>query len=383
MTTTESQSAVGAFSRRDFLKLSALGAGAIAWSGLPNPLQTALGAQLAQTTFPEAQRLGRVCVGRVELKARPDPESDTVGVLFEDAVLPWLNDVSGKKPTFAFNSQRWVETPQGYLYGPYVQPVANQLNRPSDELPSSSRGPGMWVEITTPYANAVLDREPADHSWVKFRLADGLPLRVYYSQVFWADQRRVDNAGNVRYRINPNYFGGIDMLWVPAEACRPISQEELAPISPEVEDKRVVIYDHSQMMSCFEGNTEVYFCRVSTGAKFDMYGNRVEAWATPLGRHRVTRKYVSLQMSGGTTGAGYDLPGIAWAAIFATGGVAVHSTFWHNKYGDPVSRGCINCTPQDAKWVWRWLAPEVPYDPGMIDTTVTGESSTRVDVVDR
>ena len=87
-------------------------------------------------------------------------------------------------------------------------------------------------------------------------------------------------------------------------------------------------------------------------------------------------------MSGGTTGAGYDLPGIAWTSIFSTGGVAIHSTFWHNNYGDPVSHGCVNCTPEDAKWIFRWIMPEVVYDPGMLDVTVSGQPSTSVEVVE-
>jgi len=87
-------------------------------------------------------------------------------------------------------------------------------------------------------------------------------------------------------------------------------------------------------------------------------------------------------MSGGTPGAGYDLPGIAWTSIFATGGVAIHSTFWHYNYGTPVSHGCVNCTPDDAKWIFRWNSPEVVYDPGMVDVTVTGQVSTDIQVVE-
>ena len=87
-------------------------------------------------------------------------------------------------------------------------------------------------------------------------------------------------------------------------------------------------------------------------------------------------------MSGGTTGAGYDLPGIGWTSIFATGGVAIHSTFWHNNFGDPVSHGCVNTQPDDARWIFRWGQPIVPYDPGMIDITVTGQEFTHVQVVE-
>jgi len=361
-------------SRRDFLKLSAIGIGSLYFHpqnilrGLPD--------------FPDAKRLGRVTVGMVELKAQPDPNSQTLGVLYEDAVLPWLQEVSGISPAYIFNNQRWVETPEGYIYGPYYQPVYNRPNQAVESLPDSSRGAGMWAEVTVPYADAVLDREPSSNSWVEAKLEEGMPLRVYYSQVFWIDQIKTNNQGETIYRINPNYYGGVDMLWVDARAFRPIVYDELTPIHPEVTDKSIVIDVLHQVLSCYEGDTEVHFCRVSTGAKFDMYGNQVDKWATPIGTHRITRKYISLQMSGGTTGAGYDLPGIGWTSIFASGGVAIHSTFWHNNYGDPVSHGCVNVSPEDAKWIFRWSAPEVVYDPGSLDVTQTGDDSTIVKVVE-
>jgi lipoprotein-anchoring transpeptidase ErfK/SrfK len=113
-----------------------------------------------------------------------------------------------------------------------------------------------------------------------------------------------------------------------------------------------------------------------------MYGNVVDKWSTPVGEHRATRKFISLQMAGGTTGAGYDLPGIGWVTIFATGGVAIHSTFWHNNYGDPMSHGCVNANPQDAHWLFRWTQPQVSSDPGMLDVTVSGQNSTKILVQD-
>jgi lipoprotein-anchoring transpeptidase ErfK/SrfK len=362
-------------SRRDFLKLAALGLGGLSlrsWTpGLLLP------------EFPRADRLGRVAVGSVELKLRPDPDSQTLGVLYEDAVVPWVRQAVGANPAYIFNNQRWVETPDGYIYGPYLQPVYNHLNQPVQTLPPSSRGPGMWVEVTVPYAEAVLDQKiPSSNSWAEVKIEQGIPLRVYYCQSFWVDQIKTHSSGQVLYRLNPNYYGGVDMLWVAAEALRPITAEDLFPINPDVTDKRIVVDVTNQTLSCFEGNSEIYFCRVSTGAKYDMYGNLVDKWATPIGQHRVTRKYISLQMSGGTTGAGYDLPGISWTSIFATGGVAIHSTFWHNNFGDPVSHGCINCLPEDARWIFRWGMPEVVYDPGMLDVTITGEDSTSVKVIE-
>ena len=111
-------------SRGEFLKLAALSLGGLSFdyyrerNFLPE--------------FPKTERLGRVAVGMVELKMRPDPESPTLGVLYEDAVVPWLKETAGSKTAAIFNNQRWVETPDGYIYGPYLQPVYNRPNQPVD-----------------------------------------------------------------------------------------------------------------------------------------------------------------------------------------------------------------------------------------------------------
>ena len=361
-------------SRRAFLKLAALSLGSLS--------MRSWGRLFTLTEFPDAERLGRAARGTLEVKARPDPDSNTVGIIYEDGVVPWLRELVGEKTTMAFNNQRWVETPQGFVYGQFFQPVWNQPNQPVEELPKSSLGPGMWVEVTVPYVDVVLENKASANSWVEGLLDAGLPVRLYYSQVFWVDRMRTNASGQVLYRVNPNYYGGLDVLWGPAEAFRPITAEEIAPIHPGVENKSIKVDVTFQTLSCYEGQTEVYFCRVSTGAKFNWVGSAVDNWLTPVGLHRVTRKYISLQMSSGTTGASYDSPGIGWTSIFATGGVAVHSTYWHNSFGDPISHGCVNIAPQDAKWIFRWIEPQVHYDPGMLDVTLTGDSSTRVEVVE-
>lgn len=333
--------------------------------------------------FPQNQKLGRVCIiGTVNIKSAPFENSQTVGVIYEDAVVPWLHDVVAKEPNYNYFNQRWVETPDGYIYAAYLQPVENKPNTPVNTLVHNSIGDGMWAEVTVPFADVELENGPTSNSWVRARIEQGLPIRVYYGQVYYIDRIKQDNNGNSFYRVNPNYYGGIDLLWVPAEAMHPISAEEIKVINPDVEDKKIVVDVNKQTLSCFEGDTEVYYCRVSTGAKYDMYGNIVEKWSTPLGSYKISRKFISLQMSGGTTGAPYDLPGIGWVSIFATGGVAIHATVWHNDFGTPKSHGCVNTLPDDAKWIFRWGLPKTLYDPGMVDITITGEPSTAVKVIE-
>lgn len=73
-------------SRCDFLKLAVLGAGALAFRPL---------AKLALPEFPQADRLGRITVGKMGVFSRPDATSQIVGALYEDNVLPWLREAVG------------------------------------------------------------------------------------------------------------------------------------------------------------------------------------------------------------------------------------------------------------------------------------------------
>jgi len=91
-------------------------------------------------------------------------------------------------------------------------------------------------------------------------------------------------------------------------------------------------------------------------------------------------KRASRHMSGGTRENGYDLPGVPWVSYFSGNGAALHGTYWHNDYGTPKSAGCINLRPQDAKWLFRWTLPEVPYVPGYI--TVEWPGRTKVIIQD-
>ncbi len=148
----------------------------------------------AEAPFPDSPRLGRVCVGKVEVKSRPDIGSQTVGVLYEDAVVPWLRERVGSYP-LAIN-QTFVETPDGYIYAPVLQPVENHPNTLLDGLPQTSLGPGMWAEVTVPWAPVVLDNPPPRSPWLKNTDSP----RLYYSQVLWIDEIETDDGGQVWYR---------------------------------------------------------------------------------------------------------------------------------------------------------------------------------------
>jgi hypothetical protein len=352
--------------RRSFMKLGSLSAGV--------SLRLASTKRQMLSEFPDSEHLGRVAVAKVNVRSRPDATSDVVGSLYGDAVVPWLREIVGYHP-YRFN-QRWIETPDGYLWSGNIQPVRNALNIPVQSLPETSLGEGMWVRVSVPWVDIIISNPPARAPSLK----ENPTPRLYYSQILWADGIEKDQStGKTYYRLTEQ-FGYGDIFLAEAAAFQPLSKEEFTPISPEVEDKRVVVDVTRQTMSCFEGNREVHFCRISTGAKLDSSGNVVDEWSTPTGNFSIWRKVVSLHMSGGTTGGGYDLPGIGWTTLFVGNGVAIHSTFWHNNFGIPMSHGCVNARPEDAHWIFRWTTPHVPLDPG--DVTISMPGGTRIQVIE-
>lgn len=357
------------FSRREFLKLSGLAATSLAF----RPWQH--NRMLVDT--PDAPLLGRVTEGAINVRATPDITAAQTGTLYEDHLVPWLREVVGYNPYRP--NQRFVETPQGYVWSPLLQPVRDLPQQPITELYETSLGPGMWVEVTVPFVDVRLENRVPFAPSVKFRVEElKLPPRLYYSQVIWVDDITTDSEGQVWYRLNER-FGYGDVFWGPADAFRRITPEDVAPLSPEIEDKYIVVNLYRQTVSAFEEGREVFYCRTSTGMDYiDENGNSTAT--IPGENHRIWRKMLSAHMSGGTTGGGWDLPGVGFTTLFIGNGIAFHSTFWHNNYGEKTSRGCVNVRPEDARWIWRWTRPAVGYDPG--DVTVTDYSGTNIRVVE-
>ena len=233
--------------------------------------------------------------------------------------------------------------------------------------------------MTVPYVDIYIENPPARSPGLKALIENGLPTRLYFSQIMWIDQVKTGNSGKIVYHVNENEkhgYGYGDVFWAEGEAFRPLTEEEVAPISPNLDpaEKTIKINLTDQTLSCYEGEREVYFCRVSTGGG---------SFATPIGDFATWRKSFTIHMAAGTVDAGYDTPGVSWSNFFVGTGVAIHSTFWHNQFGEKRSHGCVNCRPADAKWIFCWTTPYVSLDESDIQWTDWQKGSTRVIVEER
>ncbi|MFN2128797.1 MAG: hypothetical protein ACK2TU_13140, partial [Anaerolineales bacterium] len=204
--------------RREFIKAAAAGLSLVYIQSLDSLFLKSTQNNIVQ--FPSAEKLGRVLDGRVPIKMRPNDESPDVGELNIDDVVPWLREISGSRPLWL--NQRFVEIPEGYVYAPNLQPVYNLPNQPISEMPKPE---GFWVEVSVPFVDLVLANPPARSPWLK----NTNTPRLYYSQIMWVDEIKVDETGQTWYRVMEKYGSFGDIFWVKGEALRLIKDEEMTP----------------------------------------------------------------------------------------------------------------------------------------------------------
>jgi len=354
-------------SRRNFLKIAGLGLGALALKPYKVAGLGYFSAPKRLPEFPTSEIIGRVVDSGIDLRNRPtnDPNQNTsIAKLNADTLVEWQRQVVGNVMG-GLASQRYVETPQGFIYASVVQPTRNLPNTPITEMPAGQ--PGFWAEVTVPYVE--LAHEGAEASpWLRDHIIYNFPPRLYYGQVVWMDQVRTNN-GFPEYRWNEGadghgygYGASGEFYWADGAAFKVLTDADVAPLSPDVDpnDKTIKANLDYQTLSCYEGTSEVYFCRISSGLGYDPgTGLASEKLATPVGNLLTHWKIISLNMTAGTAQAGYSTPAVPWNTMISGDGVAIHGAFWHNAFGEKRSHGCINVTPEDAKWIFRWTTPYV------------------------
>ncbi|MDJ0619614.1 MAG: L,D-transpeptidase [Calothrix sp. MO_192.B10] len=105
-------------------------------------------------------------------------------------------------------------------------------------------------------------------------------------------------------------------------------------------NRRIVIDLSQQRLYAWQGRRLIYSFRISTGKR---------STPTPRGRFRIRSKHRYNRMRG----RGYDIPNVPYAMYFYRG-YAIHGAFWHNRFGTPVSHGCVNLRVHHARRLFRW-----------------------------
>jgi len=120
-------------------------------------------------------------------------------------------------------------------------------------------------------------------------------------------------------------------------------------------EKLIKVDISEQRLTAYSNGVPVNSFLVSTG---------VSGWNTPQGTTTVTAKIPIMDYTwfyGAGNPNNYSLPDVKWNMRFRNH-YYIHSAYWHNNFGKPMSHGCVNTSIPDAEWVYNWAS---------VGTTVT------------
>jgi lipoprotein-anchoring transpeptidase ErfK/SrfK len=236
-----------------------------------------------------------------------------------------------------------------------LQKVKTLFNEPLTSIPEGTR---QLSELTVPYTQAM--RYTKTYGWQP-------NLRLYYGSVHWINGIEEGPDGEAWYRVFDELVGF--PYHVPAIHLRPMPFDEWSPISPSIplEQKVIEVNLTTQMLTAYENEKIMLQTNISSGIATVRSNPKELSTKTPVGEFRIISKYPSKHMGNGNLFADlddYELPGVPWTSFFTETGVAFHGTYWHENFGTPMSRGCVNMRIEEAKWLFRWARPL--YEPERI-----------------
>jgi L,D-transpeptidase catalytic domain/Bacterial SH3 domain len=137
----------------------------------------------------------------------------------------------------------------------------------------------------------------------------------------------------------------VDAAWVGVARMKP------RPSTISAAERWVAVNLKEQTAVAYEGDRPVYAALVATGLP-----------GTPTVQG-IFRTWLRLD-TGVMAGSGYYIEDVTWTCYFYSG-YALHTTYWHDAFGRPRSHGCVNLSPYDAWWIYRWSAAGGPNSPAV------------------
>lgn len=101
-----------------------------------------------------------------------------------------------------------------------------------------------------------------------------------------------------------------------------------------------------QRLIAWTGRKPSYAVIVSTGKL---------STTTPTGVFAIQSRHRFARMQG----SDYNIPDVPYT-MYYSGNYAIHGTYWHHRFGTPVSHGCINVAVDHARWLFNWTSVGTP-----------------------
>ena len=238
---------------------------------------------------------------------------------------------------------------------------------------------GRFFGLTTDLSVVAMDRiEPIEVSHFKGQTLDEqhtLPLvylKTHQAQLFRPTKdgkgllvdrlipyrAAIPVTGEIVERLGMSFYATRDGGYIRVnERVALVEERKNMPHFSRGERSWIDISLASQTLVAYRGTTPVFTTLISSG-KGGVSDAKTSS-ATVQGTYLIHTKHVSATMSGETAEDKYDLRDVPYVQYFHEG-YAFHTSHWHDSFGRPYSHGCINLSPQDARYLFTWTEPPVP-----------------------
>ena len=224
--------------------------------------------------------------------------------------------------------------------------------------PSAFHGVQLGADVTLPLAWFRKNPRP------QFRKRDGAmePLGTsYFARTYAMLTGASFEFEGARY-LETKTREGAENVWVRADDATVVEPREKLPFGVREGIKWVHVRITQGTLVAYEGLKPVYATLISPGSGgVPVKGlDNVKASTTPTGTFYITFKDRATTMS---PEKGEDRS--FWIADvphtqYFNPPFALHAAYWHERFGEPTSAGCVNLSPIDAEALFSWTDPPVP-----------------------
>jgi lipoprotein-anchoring transpeptidase ErfK/SrfK len=298
---------------------------------------------------------------RIDVYPKASKKRSRIGRIAKDQKVGWKRIVASRDKCKA-----WLELePRGWICARDVKPsddppatTAASMREGTDFVgidlvaqPPAS-WPFAWALEPQPWKKNAKDRDPK-------------PTAVRAAPASGADVVReleprtlvsvLETAGDYA-RIGKDEWVALDQLRIANQRTRP---------DGVASDERWIDVDlEEQVLISYIGDTPVYATLVTTGRRH----------GTPTGIYRIYEKIESKTLVSGKNqkNGSWRHEDVPFTMYFRKR-YALHGAYWHDRFGNDGSMGCVNLAPSDARWIYDFVGPDSP--AGWTEVRVTGDSN--------
>jgi hypothetical protein len=179
----------------------------------------------------------------------------------------------------------------------------------------------------------------------------------------WRVRSFVALTGEERVHDGRKYLETKSGLYLSERDATVVERRDRRPWGVKEGDKWMIVSITQGTLVAYQDLEPVFATLISPGQGGvpRRGGDLVKDSTTPLGTYRLTFKDRATTMSPdiGKQERTFWIADVPFTQYFSPP-FALHGAYWHEKFGEPMSGGCVNASPLDAEWLFGWTDPEVP-----------------------